>query len=316
MFVKYRLDHTELNDTYRQIQLETENEKKLEAERKKSKYIKTAKSQNVSDPDMPQLFRAPIHKEVFDTSFLSPYNKERGVFINIEALRGVGKELFVYKIVCSFGGVAHWTKAHDFKSDVGVPRWTDGSWVIPGVDHDPLTCTLFNIYRFKNPSGSKPGEITLVAWGVAKLFLSPDAVRHGRFTIPLFEGKPPVEFLEELEELPIEGAMMDWMNEGRLKYWKNAVLTYSQGDPLRQDEFTQQYESRSPAKTILIPESKKHQFPVSGEKAGEVLLEAKRLHGDEDPAAFNEALNRQFLKLLPSLKEWESTDGGSRRSGN
>jgi hypothetical protein len=75
---------------------------------------------------------------------------------------------------------------------------------------------------------------------VAKLFLGKQFLRHGRISVPLFEGiAPPEEFVEEVNHVSLEEAVVNFLAQDKISYYApRSLVVLAQGEQGRFEEVT------------------------------------------------------------------------------
>ncbi|KAH9598611.1 hypothetical protein LSM04_006529 [Trypanosoma melophagium] len=204
-------------------------------------------------------------------NYIVPYEENRGFFVAIESLHGLGNECALYAVAVDLGwdgpdGIAH-TSHRDWSSDVGAPRFSDPMHVLTGITEDPSAFALFYLIRItKLHTISKHGAAQLKAetasWSLLRLFSKDGVLRHGHYAIPWFPGEPPDELLEELESEPMENVILSRFKKGTLRHTEQrSTLVLSVGDPIDAEQLLVNHPGRPLPQRLLITESQRDTFP-------------------------------------------------------
>lgn len=233
------------------------------------------------------------------SAYIVPYNRSRGIFVNVECIRGIAKQKAVYKVIVTVRNGKRWfhgmTEHHDWDGDLGVQHFLDEPFMYTDLDFDPKAEMLFQVYRLEKPSLDNPGPVNLVGWSACSLFYADGFPRTGRFSIPIYDGPPPNFFLAGLKPHPKgKPHRNSQQQEPSLIratgvreddfYSPRAVISFTMGDAYRAEEFLprpiQPYEgyrledtlsvstsavaaNRPPLQALYIPQTFFSQFPIS-----------------------------------------------------
>ncbi len=118
------------------------------------------------------------------------------------------------------------TLAHDWEASTSSSRrFLDGEQSFRDVPFDPNLLMVIDVKQI----GSKknPEEILDHSWTVCPIFQSPhEFTRHGYFQLPLYEGKPSLEMLNEMQNEPPLNVLQRELSKG-----KASRLQYKKGNP-------------------------------------------------------------------------------------
>ena len=294
VLLKYRLEEEDRSKPYTPLVSLTVNERQIISERGPL----LGDPCNPAGEDAGALFDDPGTpcRTYTDYSHLAPYAPQRGLFLKVEGLRGVPLERVLYKVVVSLNGKKVFTRAHDWKSDLGAPKFADEPYRFNPVPFSDRTLFYLFIYRMASAPLQPPEP---VAWSVAQAFLLPSSGRNGRFTLPWFDGTPPDAFVMDATKSPVGSLVQEYLRNKRISYASPyRTITIAQGDPLRVDEFCKEYDRRAESKRLFMGNA--DPFPVDGTKDGMLGFPlAKVVDDGEAPPRYGERANRIFSQKVP-----------------
>ncbi|KEG07359.1 hypothetical protein DQ04_10041020 [Trypanosoma grayi] len=207
-------------------------------------------------------------------NYVVPYDPERGFFISVEELHGMGNSSALYAVAVETGvdgpnGLTC-TRSRDWFSDVGAPRFSEPLRIITGANSDPFLVALFFLLRATQldamtQHGEAQVKVETVGWSMFKLFLDDGALRHGRYALPWFDGSPPDALLDELETQPLQKVFASWYRGNKLKFSElHSTVVISIGDPLTAEQLVVKHPGRPQPTKLFVPSEMKPMFPSVG----------------------------------------------------
>jgi hypothetical protein len=317
LFIRYRLHSSRPQQTYKQLEPPREEERTLQSERKVYP-VSTPRSQRISAGDMPKIFQAARAAEADATrlrvysliTYLAPYNARRGIAFVLHNLRGMPLTRTLYKVVIAVGSKTVYTREHDFKSDVGVPRFKDAVFVFPGVPYEQFGTATLSLYQLTIDRDEGPPTVELWAHTFVPLFVAgQNFARFGKWTLPWHEGPPDPAVANRLRRGPAKETINECLESRLLKALvPRCTVTYSLSDPLRVREFTETYETAPWPVRILFPDTNHDAYHHEVDRQGVPTKEGmhgKRLelvHGGERPQAYTARMNAALVAHVPQLQ--------------
>ena len=196
------------------------------------------------------------------------FNEKRPFFVNVEGLIGLEHtEGIIYKVHVEIASATEatcmqYTKQNDFSAPFGSsPKFLDSPMLFEGVPtSNILAVVVFRVFSMDmNAAGSR--SVELVAWSIAKLFVSEGVLRHGRVSVPLFSGAPPEDFLEDTMSIKLEEVVLRWSAAGQIKFIKPlALLSFGIGDAARMGEVLTRAGLHLESRMVLVPKKRKKSF--------------------------------------------------------
>jgi hypothetical protein len=188
-------------------------------------------------------------------SLFSPYTKDRSCFIWIEKVVGLFPSDVkkaqapadrLLKVLARVDDSFGFSKFHDFSAHCNFPTFLLDPILFPNLPEDDKLCVWLTVFTVstkpKAPNGTESDAeaIVPIAWSVAKLFIGKHFLRHGRISVPLFEGTaPPPEFVEELNHVSLEEAIVNFLSQEKITYYSpRSLIVLAQGDAVRLEEVT------------------------------------------------------------------------------
>lgn len=248
-----------------------------------------------------------------------PFSKERGAFVKVEGIRGVGDDVAMYVVVVYMpkappGRQVCYTMMPDWLSDVGAPMYKDAPFIFTGITYDTTNTVMFMLLKLTNlaVSAEGPARVEPLAWSMNKLFLEPaNTIRQGRFALPWIAGGLPPSVVNELLTQRIEAVYMRMLKGGEVNFLTpHATLIISQGDSACISALVDESPGRGQPRQLLIPATLKKSYPtVTCE--GMVGCTLRRAHerclGGGDPRAvlqrINAAVQEYLKKTMPTFQE-------------
>lgn len=299
--VKYRLHSTSTAQRYRTLEPLQDFERNLLIERN-AIPASSPRMRRMSEKDVRELFNGP-RADAIDASFIAPYNPKRGLFCIVTGTRGTPLERAVYKVVVSFGGTHYFTKEHDYTSDLGAQRFKDGPFIFRNIKYEPYGFAMFSLYRMTIDDDNQPPKVQMVAHSFTPMFLpTGNYGRHGRFSVPWFDGKPSDKLLARLRNAMMKDVILGGLKDGSIKLWKpHTTVQFATGDPCRLPEFTDKYETMKERILVMVPNTDRELFPRDDSKDGYHGKALARVHGKENPTLFTDRMNMALLKNCPLI---------------
>ena len=291
----------------------SENELVLERGRSSLASLTPFQRGLASSDSIVDLFTSAKLTELYDSSaHISRYDPDRGFFVRLHGLRGLTNEKAYYKMTVEPPMPANISisRSVNLDSDVSAPEFTDPPFQFRGVQHDPFAIVIFNLYKFTDPDVRIQAAIRQIGWSVSKIFLDESGVlRHGIFEVPIFQGLPPVQFLNAVKKDPLTSVVTELLGTKSIDYLTpRAILTFSIGDPLRAEELSDSCVSRADPRVLLIVGPKQREFPVHsniGSNSSSAFpladITCRSLCGRSNPDEFQSAMHKQFLRFVESL---------------
>ena len=216
-------------------------------------------------------------------SLFAPHTKDRSAFVWVEKIVGLwpssapseGKQApgdKLFKVLARVDDSFGISRFHDFTAHCNFPTFLLEPILFPNLTGDDKLCVWFTVFSVstkpKLPGESDSDAIVPIAWSVAKLFVGKQFLRHGRVSIPLFEGiAPPAEFVEEVTRASLEESIVTFLSHEKIAYHSpRSLIVLAQGDSARFDEVTARFPPSSP----------KGGGPTGGGPAGSYVHRCKR----------------------------------------
>jgi hypothetical protein len=248
-----------------------------------------------------------------------PFSEERGAFVKVEGIRGVGDDAAMYVVVVYMpkappGRQVCYTMMPDWLSDVGAPMYKDPPFIFTGIKYDTTNTVMYMLLKLTNLNASAegPAKVEALGWSMNKLFLEPaNTTRQGRFALPWIAGGLPPTVVSDLLTQRIEPVYMRMMKAGEMKFLAPpATLIISQGDSACISALVDESPGRAQPRQLLIPAALKKNYPtVTCE--GMIGCTLRRAHekcfGGGDPRLvlqrINAAVQEYLKKTIPTFQE-------------
>ena len=193
------------------------------------------------------------------------------------------------------------TLTHDWNASTSSSRkFLDGEQSFRDVPFDPNLLMVIDVKQVG--SKKKPDEILDHSWTVCPIFQAPhEFVRHGYFQLPLYEGKPSLDLLNEMQtEAPLS------VLQRELSKGKASRLQYKKGNPSVIVKIVDNSISD------CLPASIKSLFTPMSRAMTEVLgTRLKNYKYDVDNPPSDKAFRRSASKVVPKgidgVEEYEKS---------
>lgn len=250
---------------------------------------------------------------------LVPFSEDRGAFVKVEGLRGLGDDAAMYIVVVYMpkapqGRQVCYTMMPDWLSDVGAPTYKDAPFIFTGIKHDMTNTVMYMLLKLTNldAKAEGPAKVEPLGWTMNKLFLEPvNTMRQGRFALPWIAGGLPPGVVNELLTQRIEPVYIRMMKAGEMKFLTpHATLLISQGDSACISSLVDETPGRAQSRQLLIPAALKKNYPMVTCE-GMVGCTLRRAHekcfGGGDPRALLQRINvavQNYLRVtMPTFQE-------------
>ncbi|AYU79744.1 hypothetical protein, conserved [Leishmania donovani] len=250
-------------------------------------------------------------------SFIAPFSEQRGAFVKVEGIRGVGDDAAMYVVVVYMakapkGRRVYYTTMPDWASDVGAPMFKDPPFAFQGIQYDKTNTTTYMLLKLSRlENAANPPLVECIGWTMNKLFIdSAPALRQGRYVLPWLNGPLPPVVVQELLTQQIGTVFLSRMNAKTIAYLEpKATLTISQGDPACCMALVDNTPGRAQPRQLLVSAAIKKAFP-SCTCEGMVGCTLGRAHekcfGGGDARALLQRMNMAVQEYLTAkMKELE-----------
>ncbi|KAG5476446.1 hypothetical protein LSCM1_04152 [Leishmania martiniquensis] len=242
-------------------------------------------------------------------SYVAPFSPQRGAFVKVEGIRGMGDDAAMYVVVVYMakapkGRRMRYTMMPDWNSDVGAPMFKDPPFVFQDIHYDQLNTTTYMLLKLSalENVASEP-VVECVGWTMNKLFMDEvPALRQGRFTLPWMHGTLPLAVVQELLTQPAGAVFLSRMKTKVIAFLEpKATLTISQGDPACCVALVDETPGRAQPRQLLMPATIKKTFPshTCEGMVGCTLRRANEMcFGSADPQELLKRFNTAVQKFL------------------
>ncbi|CBZ27965.1 conserved hypothetical protein [Leishmania mexicana MHOM/GT/2001/U1103] len=250
-------------------------------------------------------------------SCVAPFSEQRGAFVKVEGIRGVGDDAAMYVVVVYMakapkGRRVYYTMMPDWASDVGAPMFKDPPFAFQGIRYDQRNVTTYMLLKLSRlENAANPPLVECVGWTMHKLFIDEaPALRQGRYVLPWLNGPLPPAVVQELLTQQVGTVFLTRMNTKAIAYLEpKATLTISQGDPACCVALVDNTPGRAQPRQLLVPTAIKNAFP-SSTCEGMVGCTLRRAHekcfGGGDARALLQRMNMAVQEYLTAkMKELE-----------
>ncbi|KPI89040.1 hypothetical protein ABL78_1853 [Leptomonas seymouri] len=241
-----------------------------------------------------------------------PFSGERGAFIKIEGIRGVGNDAAMYVVVVYMPKAPPdrqvcYTIMPDWLSDVGAPMFKDAPFIFTGIKHDVTNTVTYMLLKLTNLKVAAEGgvKVEVLGWTMNKLFLdTPGTMRQGRFALPWITGSLQPDVVSDLLTQRIESVHAHLTKRNRLNFLSPpATLLLSQGDSACVSYLVDETPGRGSPRLLLVPAALKKAYPTTTCE-GMVGCTLRRAHeqcfGGGDPRATLQRVNvavQEYLRV-------------------
>ncbi|GET89508.1 hypothetical protein, conserved [Leishmania tarentolae] len=202
-------------------------------------------------------------------SYIAPFSEQRGAFVKVEGIRGVGDDTAMYIVVVYMmkapkGRRVYYTRMPDFASDVGTPMFKDPPFLFPDITYDKRNTTMYMLLKLSRLENvDTPPLVECIGWTMNKVFMDDGPwLRQGRFVLSWLDGPLPQPVVKELLTEPIGKVFISHMQAKSIAYREpKATLTVSQGDPACCVWLVDNTPGRAQASQLLMPAAMKPLFP-------------------------------------------------------
>ncbi|CAG9576466.1 conserved hypothetical protein [Leishmania major strain Friedlin] len=250
-------------------------------------------------------------------SCISPFSEQRGAFVKVEGIRGVGDDAAMYVVVVYMakapkGRRVYYTMMPDWASDVGAPMFKDPPFAFQGIQYDKTSTTTYMLLKLSRLEiAADPPLVECIGWTMNKLFIdSAPALRQGRYVLPWLNGPLPPSVVQELLTQHISTVFLSHIKAKTIAYLEpKATLTISQGDPACCVALVDNTPGRAQPRRLLVLTASKKTFP-SSTCEGMVGCTLRRAHeecfGGGDARALLQRMNMAVQEYLTAkMKELE-----------
>lgn len=273
-----------------------------------------------------------------NVSYIVPYAKERGAFVKVEGVRGMGDDQAMYIVVAHLrdapeGKNRFFTVMPDWMSDIGAPQFKDPPFIFAGMPYNPLSTLILVLLKVNQlaaapapaaaaaaaggapgappppPPSSPPPVVQPIAWSLNKMFLDDaNIIRQGRFALPWLRGTPPPSLLAALGKEKLEKIYLSHLKQKTIQFLEPAAtVTIAQGDPTCVPQLVDETAGRPQLRQLLVPGPQKKDFPTCTNE-GMVGCTLRRAHetcfGGGDPRALLQRVTGAVQAFLQnSMKE-------------
>ena len=200
-------------------------------------------------------------------SCIAKYNPSRPIFFNIENIAGIRPpsstsviKVHVEVATAAKGKKLQFTMLNDLDAAADYPCFLDCPMFFQSVPFIENSVAIFRVFSIDTMISGHDG-IQQIAWSVTKLFYDRNALRNGRFSVPLFVGGPPDDFLDSLMTTKVEDVVFRMEGKGRIRLLSPAsLLRFSMGDQARLKEITARRGFHLENKMVLVPRKVKDTF--------------------------------------------------------
>ncbi|KAG5501902.1 hypothetical protein JKF63_04172 [Porcisia hertigi] len=319
-YLIWRLDSPDRSSPFfempQQVPL-SQQELQLLADRKNHADVTPRTKNLMSEKAAHDAFVGPGTLQSDSISYLAPFSEQRGGFVKVEGIRGVGDDAAMYVVVVYMakapkGRQVCYTMMPDWTSDVGAPMYKDPPFLFPGIKYDQLNTLTFMLLKLsKLENAATLPVVECIGWTMNKLFMDEaPALRQGRYTLPWMRGPLPRALVQELLTQPNASVFMNHMKAKTIAFLEpKATLTISQGDPACCVLLVDDTPGRAQPRQLLMPSTNKKAFP-SYTSEGMVGCTLRRAHekcfGGGDPRALLQRINKAVQDYLStSMKAFE-----------
>ncbi|KAG5502195.1 hypothetical protein GH5_05148 [Leishmania sp. Ghana 2012 LV757] len=319
-YLIWRLESSDMSSPFfempQQLPL-SQREVQLFADRKNHADVTPSSKGLASEKAADEAFIGAGTTQTDSVSYIAPFSEQRGAFVKVEGIRGVGDDAAMYVVVVYMakapkGRRVCYTVMPDWNSDVGAPIFKDPPFVFGGIQYDRVNTTTYMLLKLSAlENAATPPVVESIGWTMNKLFMDEaPALRQGRYTLPWLNGPLPLAVVQELLTQPVGTVFLNRMKEKTIAFREpKATLTISQGDPACCVALVDEAPGRAQPRQLLMPAAIKKTFPsyTCEGMVGCTLRRAnEKCFGSTDPRALLQRINtavQQYLHV--SMKAFE-----------
>ncbi|XQJ27850.1 hypothetical protein NXY56_003854 [Leishmania guyanensis] len=319
-YLIWRLESPNLNDPFfempQQVPLSQQEMQLFEGRKKHAAGTPNSKGV-MSEKAAGEAFIGSGTTQTDSLGYITPFSEQRGAFVKVEGIRGVGDDAAMYVVVVYMakapkGHRVYYTMIPDWASDVGAPMFKDPPFIFQGIKYDTKNTTTYMLLKLsKLENAATPPVVECIGWTMNRLFLDEvPALRQGRYALAWLTGPLPPDVVKELLTEKVGTVFPKRLQEKSISFLEpKATLTISQGDPACCVGLVDNTPGRAQPRRLLMPDSIKKKFP-SAMCEGMVGCTLQRAHekcfGGGDPRALLQRMHTAVQEYLDeSTKTFE-----------